>query len=472
MGKKTNKIKVSFVGPSAEEVTGSMTLIESSNKTILLECGLYQSNSPLSDYKVNSRKLGFSPKKLDYIFIGHAHIDHIGLLPRLYAMGCTARIIVPKGLKKLFSIMGVDSAFIINREYELLSRKNSGLKPIYTKEDVEVCLQYFEEYEYGEKIQLDDEVEFRLQPAGHIINSAQIELWVKEKNQTKKILYTSDLGNTAVEKYYTQKFIPVDKANLVIGESTYAKQVRDINQRDRDKDLEKMEHIIKNTVSNRGKVLIPIFSLDRCQNILTHLYLIFKDCENFNAQIVIDSPLAIEICYAYKELLEGEELELWNEVLSWKKITFVKNFEHSKRLQMSAEPMVILAASGFMQAGRSRQWAKEIIPSRRSHIIFVGFSSENSLAGIIKEGQQAMIKIDDKTVRNRCAITDLKSFSGHMQQRELLEYYSTINCEKVALVHGNFKDKCNFAKILQEHIFRRNKTHKVISVNAGTTIAL
>lgn len=472
MTKKINKIKVSFIGTNAEDVTGSMTLIETSNKNILLECGLYQSNSLIDDYKVNNRKLDFNPKNLDYIFIGHSHIDHIGMLPRLYEKGCTAKIIVPKGVKKLFSIMGPDSAYIVNKNYEFLRKKYPRILPIYNKESVDLCLKYFVEYDYNEKFQLDEDLKFRFTPSGHIISSAQTELWIKENNYEKKILYTSDLGNTAVGKFYVENFKPVEKANLVIGEATYSKQVRDVTQKDREKDLEKMKHIINNTISAKGRVLIPIFSLDRCQNLLTHLYLMFKDDKNFNTKILVDSPLAINLCNIYLELLEGKELELWQNIMKWDKIIFVKDYAISMKIRDSKESVVVLAASGFMQAGRSREWAKVLLPERNSHIIFVGFNTGNSLAGIIKEGKQHIINIDRVRAKNNCFITDLKSFSSHMQQKELLEYYSNINCDKIALVHGELKDKCKFAKKLQEYISQKNKTGRVISVNSGVQIIL
>lgn len=475
MGKSKNKIRVRFIGGNAQDVTGSMILIEMQNYKILLECGLYQSNNIREDYKTNTRRLDFKPSEIDYIFINHGHIDHIGLLPRLYAEGCKAQVIAPIGTASLFSIMGIDSSFIMGKDVETLKRKYGiNANPIYTADDVSECLKYFDEYGFEDTIKLNDSISFRFVPSGHIINSAQLELWLTEGNKTSKILYTSDLGNISVPKYYANKFKPVERANLVIAESTYSDATKTATMKDREKDLEKIKSVIQTVcIDNHKKVLIPIFSLDRSQNILTHLYDMFSNDENFNIPILIDSPLTIQITNMYSSLLTGDELKKFEEVLRWKNIRFIKEYQESVGWQRNSEPAVILSASGFMQAGRSRQWAKTLLPDSRNHILFVGYSSPESLAGKIKNCKsQKTITIDGKPIANRCNITSLISFTSHIQFVDMLKYYSDINSEKVALVHGDFKEKCLFGKALQEEISKKNKTSKVVVVNSSTEVLL
>lgn len=477
MSSKKGKIRVSFIGTNAESVTGSMTLVESDRYKLLLEAGLYQSNSPLTDYKTNSRRLPFKAKDLDFIFIGHAHADHMLLIPRLVAEGFSGKIIAPKGTKALFEIMAADSAYIISKDIELLSRKYKlSPIPIYTEDDVKNSLKYFEEYEFDDRVELNDDITFQFIPSGHIICAAQIKLWLRKDtgNSTKTILYTSDLGNIMCEKYYVPEFEKVSGANLVVAESTYSDELRAVTAKDRKKDLEKIENIIRHVcLENKDKVLIPIFSLDRCQNLMTHVYDIFSKCEEFDVPVLIDSPMAIRLNDLYSELLEGEQKSKWDEVRSWDKFEYLSDYSHSQSWMKSDKPCVVLSASGFMQAGRSRQWAKAILPRRNAHIIFVGFSTENALAGKIKCGnKQKTISIDGKPYANRCGITDLKSFSGHMQKQDMLKYYGELNCEKIALVHGEFKAKCGFAKELQERISKNNGSAKVVCVNKATEVLL
>lgn len=472
MSKDKNKIRVSFVGENARDVTGSMTHIETSHYELLLECGLYQSNSPREDYKINSAKFPFKPRNIDYIFLNHVHIDHSGRIPALFAQGCEGRIICPRGTKELFRILALDSAYIIDRDCEWLTRTGMKASPFYGSADVYAALEHIDEYDFGEVIKLNDDISFRFVSSGHIINSAQLELWITEGNQTKKILYTSDLGSS-IPKYYISPFEPVAKANLAICESTYSDDMRNVTLKDRETDLAKIETVVREIcLEKKGKVLFPTFSLDRTQNILTFLYEMFAGDNDFHIPILIDSPLAIKVTAAYLRLLPDDDRRRLESVLSWENVRIVKDFQESLQYQQSGKPMIVLAASGFMQAGRSRAWVKTILPSSKSHIVFIGFASEGSLAGKLKTTSAHTITIDKKRYACRCGISNLHSFSSHIQHDDMLKYYSDIVCDKLCLVHGEYKSKRVFAKQLQEEISRKNKTNKVIVANKSTSLLI
>lgn len=473
MAKTKNKIRVSFIGENARDVTGSMTLIETGNYNILLECGLYQSNSPREDYKINSAHFPFKAKDIDYIFLSHAHIDHSGRIPALYAQECEGKVICPKGTKDLFKLLALDSAYIIGRDCEFLNKRYKiKASPYYTESDVYTALKHLVEYDFNEVIEINDEISVRFVPAGHILASAQIELWIKKDNQTKKILYTGDLGND-IPKHYITPFQPVSKANLAICESTYSNVLRQVTEKDRITDLAKIKTVITEVcMDKRGKVLFPTFSLDRTQNILTFLYELFSADKNFNVSILIDSPLAAKLTGVYLRQLPEDERKLLERALDWENVKLINDYDDSRYWQGLNKPMIILAASGFMQAGRSRAWAKVILPDRKSHIIFVGFSSEGSLAGNLKNIKNKKTKIDGKLYANRCGITTLHSFSSHIQHDNMLKYYSDIRCEKICLVHGEYKSKCAFGKELQEEIRRKNNTNKVIVANKSTSLLI
>ena len=472
MAKTKNKIRVSFVGENARDVTGSMIHINTSKCELLLECGLYQSTSPREDYKINSDKFPFKPKNIEYIFLNHVHIDHSGRIPALYAQGCTGKIICPKGSKDLFRMLAYDSAYIIERDCEWLSRTGMKATPYYKADDVYTALDNLQEYECDVVHQLTDTISFRFVSSGHIINSAQLELWITEGRQTKKILYTSDLGNS-LPKYYTAPFQPVNKANLVICESTYAGETHSVTMKNRNTDLDKIRTVINETcIEKRGKILFPTFSLDRTQNLITVLYQLYGKDKQFEIPVIIDSPLAIQITAAYLRLLPDDDRRLLEGVLSWKNVHLIKDYDDSLRYQLSKEPMIVLAASGFMQAGRSRTWAKHILPDSQSHIVFVGYASDNSLAGKLKNMTNKTITIDKKRYACRCGITNLRSFSSHMQRHDMLNYYSNIICDKLCLVHGEYKAKREFAKQLQEEIQRKNRTNKVVVANKSTSLLI
>jgi len=475
MSKTKNKIRISFIGGNAEDVTGSMTLIEFGERKILIEAGLFQSENLLKNYQINNRRLPFKPSEIDLIFIGHAHIDHIGILARLYAQGCHAKIIVPNGIPDLFELMAEDSAFIFEKDIQTIKKRyGKDVFPIYTESDISATLPYFQEYGYNKKIELDDDISFRLIPSGHIICASQIELWINCNNHTSKIAYTSDLGNISIPKHYVTPFEPIDKCNILIGESTYADKSRSMTMKDREKDLEKIYSVIDTVCcDNKSKVLIPVFALDRVQNILTILYDMFHDNKDFHIPIIVDSPLAIKITKLYERLLDGEELDKYHDVMNWNNIKFIEEYADSKVYQESKDSVIVLACSGFMSAGRSRQWAKVLLPDVKAHILFVGYSSEGSLSYKIKKGKVTKtISIDGKPFPNRCNCSDLHSFSSHLTHDGLLKYYSDINADKICLVHGDFKPKCEFAKELQNEISKKNKCGRVIAVNKSTELLL
>lgn len=474
MGKnKKNQIRVSFVGNNAENVAGSMTLISTQTKNILIECGLIQGNKTMiADYRANTAKFEFKPKDIDLVIIGHSHADHVCILPRLYKEGCTAPIIVPKGNYDIMNILMSDSAHIMGKDAEVLTKKNGKIfDPVYTQENVNTCLQYIQEYDFNEKIIIDEDFTFRFVGSGHIINSAQIEMWITSGTNTKKILYTSDLGST-LPKHYTTKFKEVDKANLVIGECTYSDGKRCVGMNERKTDLRKIQSVVNEVcICNKSKVLIPVFALDRCQNIITVLYELFKDNNNC-PNILIDSPMACKLTKLFKDLLSDDEKELYSKVLSWDKLKFIEDYETSKIYQESIEPMVICSSAGMLSAGRSVAWARKLLGNSKNCLLFVGYAADNSLANKIKMGKHKTITIENKAIPNKASIVDLKSFSSHLQHDGLLDYYSNINADKIALVHGNFNDKLSFANELQKEISKKNKTGRVICVNRSTEIVL
>ena len=475
MAKSKGKIQINFIGESANDVTGSCIHIKTPNRQILLECGLFQScGSTLENYKINNKHFEFKPKEIDYVFVMHCHADHLCLSPKLYGQGCKAPVIAPKGTKPIAEILLRDSAHIMETDaLELSNKFKRAYAPIYTESEVEQCLRHYAEYPIGETIQLDEYIKFKFIPSGHILNSAQLELWITEGNVTKKIGYTSDLGNIHIQKYYTNKFKAIKKCDVLIGETTYAREERIANQKMRNKDLEKLETVIRQTcIDNKSRVLIPTFANDRTQNMLTYIYDLFHNDESFNIPVLIDSPMAIRVCRAYSELLDGEEAQKWREVLAWKNIHFIEDSAESRGWRDSKLPVVVLASSGMMVTGRSTGWAHNMLPRANDRIVFCGFAAENSLASIIKEGKQKSITISGHRVKNRCQVTDLHSFSSHMQRDSLLKTYGETECEKIVLIHGEMDGKISFAKELQEEISKNNNTSKVIVANKGYVLSL
>lgn len=474
MAKPKGKVRVSFPGNASHEVTGSMTLVETDGMKILIEAGLVQGGSTLQDWRTNSRHFPFRPNTIDYIFIGHGHADHMLLIPKLYKEHCTAKIIAPRGTKALFDIMAHDSAYIISKDAQQLQQAfGKYFDPFYTADDVDTAMEYFEEYDFDEMVELPGGLRFKFIPSGHIINAAQIMLWVPAQQHYVKIGYTSDLGSTLFRRYINH-FEPIDNCALLIGECTYARETRPVTPRDRRNDMLKIKSIIETTcVENHSRVLIPVFSLDRAQNIASFIYDLFNEDESFDIPVLVDSPLTVKLFRYMLEHANPEDAAYLEKVMAWKNLVLIEESEQSRQWMESSKPCVILSSAGMLTAGRSRRWAASLLPQANAHILFCGFATESSLAGQIRHGSdRKYISIEGKLRRNRCSITELRSFSGHMGRNDLINYYADVDTPRIALVHGDANAKIQFAADLEAEMQKRNRTGRAICVNKGTQILL
>ena len=424
MSKNKNSIRVKFCGTNATEVTGSRTLLAVADRQYLFECGLHQSSKSIwEEYKVNSAKFDFKAKDINAVFVGHAHSDHVNLLPLLVKRGFTGNIYIPKDNFDLMRILMEDCAHICDKDAEFLNRTGHSVEPLYTEEDVQATLDRMVELPFGEKIVVDDYVTIRFSHSGHITNAAHIELWASHNNVTKKIYYTSDLGNTSVPCYYVHPLEPVSNADLVIAEATYANPKRQIKPKDRQCDIDKIKTVIEQTVEKGGKVLFPVFANHRCQTILTVLYEIYGQDKNFKTQIYVDSPMAVKICKLMCHIVNEKQMHIWEKVMTWENVHFISEYADSKALQETNESCIVLASSGMMSAGRSVSWAQKLLGSSKNHFVFCGYSSEGSLADKIRNSIQKTITIDGKVTPNKAYVTTLNSFSSHIQHNQMLKYY-------------------------------------------------
>lgn len=480
LAKKKKEVILEVIGGNASGVTGSCTKIDFFGRTILFELGMVQSNSTiLGNYKENCSILNkIKPKRIEMVIIGHCHCDHVSLIPMLFSRGNRdVRIIVPKDSKCILKEMWSDTAYINERDCEALNRKgDKSYTPLYTQDEVEMALKNVIEIEIGNIVNIDDNVSIRYTPAGHILRSCQTELYINGGSHTRKILFTSDLGNRMIEdrKVFVEKLQPVTSCNICIGESTYGRRKGSMSKKDIEIDRMKMKTVIKQfCVDNNHRVLIPTFSLDRMPFILCELYQLFGKDENFKIPILVDSPLSNRLLDCYSSILDGESKEKFDEMLSWKNIRRVITPEDSKAAISDKGAKVICASSGMLTAGRSVKWVQSILPNENDCILFVGFAGGDTLAGKIKNGTtQKTININGKPYKNKCQLVDLHSYSSHAQRQELINYYKGLNCEKIYLVHGDEQARLELKEDLENAFADCCKSTRVIIVNKGTKISL
>ena len=476
ISKKKDKITISFIDePASEDVTGSSVLVSTPNYNILLDCGLAQSNDKYEDFLANNRKTKeFKAKNIDFIFISHLHADHALLTPKLYKDGFRGATIVSQHSKGVLTAMATDCAYINERDILVInSQHDKNYKPLYSMDDVCTMLEYTIEKPVNERIKINDEISFKFVPSGHLLGGCQIILYITIDGLTKTIGYTGDIGNYKLHNYFVGKFQPIEHCDILIGESTYGDRPDlKTGTKERKNDLDKMQSIIDTQVKEmKGRVLIPSFAQSRCQQLALMIYQLYKD-KDWQPKVYIDSPLAITIFEEYSKILDGEERELFYEMLSWDNLRLIKESDDSKSLVKSSEPCVVISTAGMCNVGRVRHHLKKMVSNPNSTILFVGFSTEGSLASMLKDNKRKSITIDTKEYVCRCSSYSLKSLSGHAPFGQLLDYYSSVNCNKIILHHGNNSAKECLANALKEELEKKCKTTRVVIANSSLKFSL
>lgn len=467
-GSGTSKPYLHMIGNSSVDITGSMHHLRFKRYSLLLDCGMIQGGDIVTTYQANKAQIKkVKANEVDYIILSHLHADHSANIPALFAKGCNAHVYVPAGSVPFLRLLWEDSLKILTSDCQKIQSKH-GRKaaPYYSQADIDKALMRCIEVDYNKPYRLNESISFTYYSAGHIIDSAQILVELKEGNIIKRIGYTGDIGGSELRPY-TSLREPLPFVDVLIGENTYNAPVRPNNIKDRPNDIAKLKSIIE----EYNKILLPCFSLGRTQELLTVLYgMWLKDDIEKSTKMYLDSPLASKICHIW-QTDNNADMKIWNDITNhWSSLHILDSWEQSVALQNSNEHAIILSASGFLQGGRIMNHLKTALSNPKNHLIFVGYAGDNNLASQIKSKQKEVI-IDGVSIPNRINITELRSFSSHASYEELIDYY-TNQCRfnKLALVHGEYSNKVEFAHTLQDILSNQGKSSRVIAVNADTKI--
>lgn len=469
MGKK--KVKedgIYLYANNAYDVTGSSIFIRCNGKQILLECGMVQKNDYLENYRLNSEKFPFNPSEIDYVFIGHVHVDHIGLLGRLVREGFNGNIICSHATAMLMKPLLLNSAFILKSEACTLSYKyKRDYKPIYDEDDVYKVLDLVYEYdELHTEYILDDVVSFEWLENSHCLGARQLRLSLTNKLGVKEhILYTSDIGSLCTKNHYL-KNTEIDDRNYLYAfmESTYGMDSRQ-TKKTREFDMEHLRVGIETTLERGGTFIMPCFSFSRTQEILTSLYEIFHD-KDFKYNVIVDSMLSVDICNIYDQLLTDEDLELWTKVRNWENVRFITEKDESSACVKDHTPKIVISSSGFCTNGRILSYLHEYLSDENSMICFSGYIGDNNsyLSYKVKNYKEnKVIKISGDPVKNKIDCMTLHTMSSHASHKDLIEFGSSLNTSKLVLVHGSVEAKNCLKEKLQDEICKKDKSFKVVA---------
>lgn len=463
MDNKTLKTPyVEFLGSNASEVTGSANLVRFMNYHILVDYGLRQTSNEAEDYVVNlKRHKDIKPKKLDAIILTHCHIDHCGLVPKLYAEGATCPLYIPQGTKGLLTLMWQDSHKIFVSEYERFKRK-----PLYEQTDIDLALTHIVEVDLYTPYVINDNIGFVYYNAQHIVKARQVYMVLTDGNTTKKLGFTGDISSYK-DRYYLGQRDNLPMTDMLIGECTYSNSKRTIKERDRRTDVNKLKLAIDYALEHKSKVIIPTFSLNRLQDILAVLYETYG--ANFPIKTIVDSPLGKNISTIWNKLID-KDYELWDKIYHHNDIHWIDDFKETVAFNQIQEPLLVIAGGGMLSGGKATWWCKQNLSNKYNYVIFSGYNTPTSPAGQIRSGKMKSVKIDGIDVRCAAHTLAFNSFSSHADHKHLLEYYTEVQYNKICLVHSEQDSKVKFAGELKECLSKVDRSSRVIITNKDSKV--
>lgn len=435
-------MKIQFIG-ATHEVTGSCTLLEICGKYYLVDCGMEQGIDVFQNIS-----LPIPAGRIEAVFLTHAHIDHSGMLPRLYKDGFHGKIYATDVTSDLCNIMLRDSAHIQETEAGWRSRKSlragtQAIEPVYTMQDAIGALSLFRPCVYGETVPVSEEISIRFTDIGHLLGSACIEIWIRAGLIEKKIVFSGDVGNT--DQRIIRDPQTVAEADYVVIESTYGNRLHEKDRRDIVADL--AGHI-QRAMDRGGNVVIPSFAVGRTQEMLYAIREVkekglVKGHDGF--PVYVDSPLANDataifiqcnpICFdaETRALIDRGINPLW-----FDGIRTTETVEDSKAINMDATPKVIISASGMCEAGRIRHHLKHNLWRENNIILFVGYQAEGSLGRRLLNGAKT-VNLFGEEISVNAEIASLQGASGHADRDGLVRWLQGFESkpEQVFVNHGD-----------------------------------
>lgn len=452
------QMKLTFIGAD-HEVTGSCHCLEVGGKYILVDYGMEQGVNVFEN-----AKLPVEEAMVDYVLLTHAHVDHSGMLPLLYARGFRGQVFTTEASADLCDIMLRDCAHIQAMEAEWKNRKAKRsasavkIEPEYTMEDAEGLIRRIVPCHYNEIIEVCEGVKIRFTDIGHLLGSASIEVWTTEGDCSKKIVFSGDIGNKSQPLLKDPSY--TKEADYVVMESTYGDRLHGEERPDYVGELAKL---IQKTLDRGGNLVIPSFAVGRTQEILYFIRKIKTDnmvTGHDNFPVYVDSPMAVRATSIFQdnklECFDEEAIELVNKginPISFPGLKLSITSDESKAINFEETPKVIISASGMCEAGRIRHHLKHNLWRPECTVLFVGYQAVGTLGRAIVEGAKE-VKLFGEPIEVRADICKLAGLSGHADKNGLIEWITAFEEKprKVFVVHGEDSVCTSFAECLMvEH---------------------
>jgi len=434
-------VKLTFWG-AAQTVTGSLHLVDFGGKRVFLDCGLFQGRR--AEAARLNRDFPVSPASVDAVLLSHAHIDHSGLLPKLWREGFRGRIYATHATRDLCEAMLADSAHIQEKDVEWVNRREKrrgsrAVEPLYGREDAEAVMEAFERVDYGASFSPFPGLDVEYRDAGHILGSATMALSLREGGRTVKLGFTGDVGRAG--RPILRDPQPMPACDYLICESTYGGKVHEPPERAKDR----LAKIVSETAARGGKVIIPAFAVGRTQEIVFRLDELANEGRLPPVPVFVDSPLAVDVTNIFRAHPECYDEQLREYMqrdanpFGFSRLTYVRDVEDSKKLNESRLPMVVISASGMCEAGRILHHLRNGVENPRNTVLIVGYCAPDTLGRRIVENAR-VVRIFGAPYRLRARVEVMNTYSAHADGPELVDFVRHLERDrlrKIFLVHGD-----------------------------------
>ncbi len=455
---------------AAQQVTGSMHLLELENYKILIDCGLdYERNTWLEE----NEQFPFLPSEIDVVVLTHAHIDHSGNLPTLVRLGFEGQILCTAPTADLSELLLLDSVNIfLNKQRKNKSKRkhyNPGPQPLYLQKHVMETVDRFVTIGFNKSFRLNGKASLTFIPAGHLLGAASVIFNITENGTEKTIAFSGDIGRKGYPVLNDpEKLTEVD---YLVCESTYGGRYHNT-----EKTIEQtlVETVNEACVKTPGRLIIPAFSIGRTQALVYSLNKIFSKGLLPRIKVFVDSPMATyatEIFRKHHHLVNDEAREFYSregDEFDFENLEYVADMNASKEISNYFEPCIIISSAGMLEGGRIQDHLFYNIQNYYCTILFIGYCAKNTLGYRLLRGDP-IVTIRHRELSVYATIKQTDLFSGHADHNDLLNFVRDQNPEKlkqIFLVHG---EESSMEK-LQEALAEEN--YKATIAKKGETYIL
>lgn len=432
-------------------MTGANFLLEINKnegiKKILVDCGMEQGSDKAKVY--NRSPFIFDPKDIDILLVTHAHMDHIGLIPKLIKHGFKGVIYSTPETRDLSIYMLEDALKLITQEAD-----HEKVEPLYEAIDVKRAFDLWKTIPYHQNFELFKElnVDVYLKDAGHVLGSSMFEIHIPLNKNIRKFLFTGDLGNSPTPILKDTE--DIEGVDYVIMESVYG----DRNHEDKTVRFEKLKNTIEDTIKKHGILLIPSFSLEKTQEILYEMNKMFEDKMIPEVPVYLDSPLATKLLPIYEKYIRDYNKEAilrkknGDDILNFRNLRIIQSAEESKALIHAKNPKIIMAGSGMSTGGRIQHHELNYLGDKNTILLFLGFQALGTLGREIYDGAKEVV-IYDHRVKVNCEIRKIDGYSGHKDSDRLQEFVTTagFGLKKVFVTMGETKSALFLVQRLRDY---------------------